>query len=125
MAKTNRNKKQTRIDLSFYQKAIQPGACNWQVEDKRAEYWHDNQEAGRALFAEVAKLAEADELEAFYALLTAPTAPTWQSNGGIESGFMERMAAAAVIGMRAMRAGIIEPVDFIAERDRRFWGEAA
>lgn len=120
MAKKNRTVS-TRCDLSFHKAAPQPGACNWQVEDKRTEQWQDNQEAGRALFDEVAKLAEANEIEAFFALLTAPTAPTWKSAGGIESGFAERMAAAAVIGLRVMRSGIIGPVDFRAEADRRFW----
>lgn len=102
----------TRCDLSFTATSDNPGInSNWYVAHDPNGYWGDTVPIGRRYFSEVAGLAAKDELEAFYAVLCAITAPGWNHTSagagyGIEHGFSERLAAAAIIGLRAMRNGV-------------------
>jgi hypothetical protein len=102
----------TRRDLSFTATSDDPGIkSNWYVEHDSSGYWGDTVLRGRRYFSEIAELASKDELEAFHAMLFAITAPGWNHTDvgigyGIEHGFSERLAAAAIIGLRAMRDGM-------------------
>ncbi|WP_147364303.1 hypothetical protein [Burkholderia pseudomallei] len=102
----------TRCDLSFTATSDNPGInSNWYVAHDPNGYWGDTVPIGRRYFSEVAELAAKDELEAFHAMLYAITAPGWNHTSagvgyGIEHGFSERLAAAAIIGLRAMRNGV-------------------
>ncbi|MFX1761901.1 hypothetical protein PWP93_04765 [Paraburkholderia sp. A1RI-2L] len=101
----------SRLDLSFTATQDGPGIrSNWCVPHDRNGYWHDGIRVGRRYFAEIAELAAKDEHEAFYAILCAITSREWNhtqdgSGWGIEQGFSERLAAAAILGLRAVTSG--------------------
>ncbi len=111
----------SRRDLSFTKTSDQPGVVsNWYVPHDMEGYWGDTVPVGRRYFAEVAELASINEDEAYYAILTAINAAEWNhANGGvgwgIEHGFSERLAAAALIGLRALRDGA---APYIQQRDK-------
>lgn len=96
----------SRTDLSFTNFESGGNACNWSVPHDNEAYWHNDIKMGEYLFAEVAKLAENNELEAFDAISFAMNNPGWKTNGwGIEKGFSMGLAAAAIIGLRFLRQG--------------------
>ncbi|GBH28732.1 hypothetical protein [Burkholderia vietnamiensis] len=101
----------TRRDLSFTATDDSPGIrSNWNVSHDMNGYWHDSVRVGRRYFAEIAELAAKDEEEAFDAVLYAIMAREWNhtpdgAGWGIEHGFSERLAAATILGLRAMRNG--------------------
>ncbi|MBY4770663.1 hypothetical protein [Burkholderia ambifaria] len=101
----------TRRDLSFIATSDLPGiSSNWNVPHDMNGYWSDGIRIGRRHFAEIAQLAAKDEEAAFDAVLHAITAPEWNhtphgTGWGIEHGFSERLAAATILGLRAMRNG--------------------
>lgn len=100
----------TRDDLSFTRRDGEGRLDNWPRKNPGvAEDWGK----GMAFFdAEVSSLALHDETEAFNAIRFAII-----SMGGhytnLEIGFADRVARAAVLGLRVMREGVtpFEPVD--------------
>jgi len=117
----------SRKDLSFTRRNEQTGLFeNWSVPHDPQAYWGNGVAIGRNLFEEVEALAGADELEAFYAILTAlMISPEWRTNGaGIETGFTEALAAVAILGIRAVYAGA-DRYDFEAATRRRWEEEDA
>ena len=114
----------TRRDLSFTATSDAPGiVSNWNVPHDKGSYCGDTVPIGRRYFAEVEELAITDEHDAFLAMLTAINSPEWNHTAegtgwGIERGFTEQLAAAALIGLRAMRDGA-EPYDHQAELAKR------
>jgi len=109
----------SRRDLSFTATSDAPGiVSNWNVPHDLNSYCGDTEPIGQRHFAEVAELANVDEHDAFYAILTAITSPEWNHTAdgvgwGIERGFSQQLAAAALIGLRAMREGA-EPYPYQA-----------
>ena len=102
----------SRSDLSFTATSDEPGIrSNWNVPHDPKGYWGDTVPIGRRYFGEIAELAEHDEESAFIALLTAINGPEWNrsSDGGcgwgIEHGFTQELAAAAIVGLRVLRDG--------------------
>lgn len=101
----------SRRGLSFTATSDAPGIrSNWNVPHTKGGYWGDDVPIGRRYFSEVGELAAVDERDSFYAILTAINSPEWNHaeggcGWGIEHGFSEELAAAAVIGLRAMREG--------------------
>lgn len=112
-----------RDDLSFTHRDNEEAMMNWVVPHDPHAYWEPSIKIGHILFDEVEQLAAADELEAFYAIVTAISiSPGWSTHGsGIETGFSEALAALAILGMRSLRAGA-DRYDFKAERERIWWG---
>lgn len=95
-----------RDDLSFTVRNDAGSLCNWSVPHDQEASWHSGLKQGGLLFSEVAALAFHSELEAFQAVVFALNNPEWKSTGwGIEQGFSQEMAAAMVVGLRALRAG--------------------
>jgi hypothetical protein len=109
----------SRRELSFVATSDEPGiVSNWKVPHDKGGYVGDTVPIGHRHFSEVAELAEVNEHQAFYAILAAINSPEWNhtkdgTGWGIECGFTERLAAAAVIGLRAMREGA-EPYPYQA-----------
>lgn len=95
----------SRRDLSFTATSDDPGIhSNWSVPHDKNGYWGDTVQIGRRLFSEIEELSTRDEDEAFFAIVCALSAHEWNGAWGIEYGFSERLAAAAIVGIRALRA---------------------
>lgn len=110
----------SRDDLSFTRRDENGGMQNWSVPHDQAACWHNGKQIGAHLFTEVEALAANDEDEAFDAICFAMNNPGWQPFGwGIETGFSESLAAAAIIGLRAIREGVVR-YDFEAQR-KKHW----
>lgn len=92
----------SRDDLSFTQRDDAGRLINW----PRYNYGVPGDwEKGIACFdAEVATLAAHDETEAFHAIQFAIVGMGGQCTS-LETGFIDRVARAAVIGLRALRDG--------------------
>jgi len=104
-----------RDDLSFTSRDKDDFILNWDVPHDKNGCWHEGIEIGLKHFAEIAKLATADEYDAFVAMYCAMNNPGWKTTGwGIEMGFSKGMAAAAIVGLRALKAGAA-PYDHEAE----------
>ena len=79
---------------------------HWSVAHSPNDHWNRRVEAGAAFFAQLETLALSDESAAHDAMRMAVLSPNWSSQGwGEESGFAWQMASAAIIGLRAIRAG--------------------
>ena len=79
---------------------------HWSVVHAADDPWNERVELGETFFAEVEDLAARDERAAFDAMQMAVTASSWSAEGwGEETGFARRMANAAIVGLRAIRAG--------------------
>lgn len=103
---------QRRDDLTFTARDEGGRLSNWLPGERTSEAkWSDGLERGRARFNEVDKLAEHDEHEAFNAIRFALTTPTWCPGWGEEAGFADSLAAAAIIGMYAVREGLVPAFD--------------
>jgi hypothetical protein len=100
----------TRDDLSFTARDVQGRMVNWPRNNPGvAADW----EKGMTFFdEEVSALAAFDETEAFHAIQFAIIGMGGRYTN-LEIGFAERVAAAAVLGLRAMRNGEADfvPVD--------------
>jgi hypothetical protein len=100
----------TRDDLSFTTRDAQERLVNWPRNNLGvAADW----EKGMAFFdEEVSALAAFDETEAFHAIQFAIMGMGGRCTN-LEIGFAQRIAAAAVLGLRAMRNGEADfvPVD--------------
>lgn len=114
----------TRRDLSFTATSDEPGiVSNWNVPHDMGSYCGDTVPIGRRYFSEVAELAAVDEYQAFLAMLTAINSSEWNhsqdgTGWGIERGFSEQLAAAALVGLRAMRDGA-KPYNYQGELAKR------
>lgn len=87
---------------------------HWSVAHSPSDHWNRRVEAGAAFFAQLEALALADESATHDAMRMAVLSPNWSSQGwGEESGFAWQMASAAIVGLRAIRAGWdrFEPVE--------------
>jgi len=107
----------SRKNLSFTATSDAPGIkSNWSVPHAKDGYWGDTVPIGQRHFAEVAELASCNEKEAIAAIVFAITSPEWNHTPdgvgwGIEQGFSQELAEAAVIGLRAIREGFVTPAD--------------
>ncbi|MET4729852.1 hypothetical protein ABIE09_003666 [Lysobacter enzymogenes] len=93
-----------------------PWACpgNW---DNRvtSRYAEENEKIGIARFADVATLHDASEFDAYQVIKYALTSPNWRSHSmGLEGGFADMVARAAVAGLNALACGApgFDPNDF-------------
>jgi hypothetical protein len=77
----------------------------WAVSHSMDEQWEESMAQGSRFFDEVALLAAVDEVEAFSAMRYAPCAANWGGGFGAEHAFSEAVAAAAIVGLQAIRAG--------------------
>ena len=90
----------TRDDLPFTERDREGRLNNWAVPHEFDGCWHRGVRIGYAFFEAVAELARHNPQEAIEALQYAPNTPTWRSNGwGIECGFSEMVARAAIKGL--------------------------
>lgn len=97
---------QARADLSFTARDEEGRFNNWSVPHDRKAKWGAGVETGFLYFSEIAELASHDEEKAFRAARFAMNSPGWQTSGwGIECGFSEALARAAIVGLRALRNG--------------------
>ena len=97
---------QSRDDLSFAARDERDLLRIWRVPHDPQGYWHEGVDIGLQHFAEIAALAEVDEYEACLALEYVFNDVGWKSTGwGIECGFSKALAAVAIVGLRALRAG--------------------
>jgi hypothetical protein len=79
---------------------------HWNVTHSPDDQWNEYVELGASFFAELEALAACDEAAAHDAMRMAVTSATWSTEGwGEEGGFAWQMASAAIVGMRAIRAG--------------------
>ena len=108
----------SRKDLSFTATSDGPGIrSNWNVPHAKDGYWGDTVPIGQRTFGEVADLASRDEKEAIDAIVCAIMSREWNHTPdggcgwGIEHGFSKELAEVAVIGLRAIREGLITPAD--------------
>ena len=105
----------TREDLSFTCRAESGCLVNWEVPHDPNAKWGNGRLIGRRMFEEVEALALTNELDSFHAMVFAMNNPNWCNRGaGIETGFSEAMAAAAILGIRMLLAGA-DRFDFEAE----------
>ncbi|MFC0667967.1 hypothetical protein ACFSKY_09240 [Azotobacter chroococcum] len=105
----------TRAGLSFtgYTADEDPRFINWAPArvPPQPNQWNIEHRLGESLLEEVRTLHAVDEVEAFEAIQFALMSPYWKTGGaGAECGFATGLAALAVVGMRALRAGA-EPFD--------------
>lgn len=78
----------------------------WNVTHAADDPWNERVELGVAFFAEVEELAARDERTAYDVMHLAVAASNWSAEGwGEETGFARQMAGAAIVGLRAIRAG--------------------
>ncbi|SEG17274.1 hypothetical protein SAMN05216403_14114 [Nitrosospira multiformis ATCC 25196] len=96
----------SRSDLSFAAPDEHDLLRIWRVPHDPEGYWHEGVDIGLQYFAEIVALAEVDEYEACLALEYVFNDVGWKSTGwGIECGFSKALAAVAIVGLRALRAG--------------------
>ncbi|SFN69450.1 hypothetical protein SAMN05216386_1655 [Nitrosospira briensis] len=97
---------QGREDLSFAARDERDLLRMWHVPHDPKAYWSDGVEIGRQHFSEVVALADVNEYQAFVTLELVFNEPGWRTHGwGIECGFSKAVAEAAIVGLRAIRAG--------------------
>jgi hypothetical protein len=61
---------------------------------------------GKSMIEEVMALQATNEAAAFEAMKFAASSPNWRTGGsGVESGFLDSIAALAIVGMRALAKG--------------------
>ena len=96
----------SRDELSFTKRNGTGCLQNWCVPHDPKASWHQGLELGKRHFSEVQALAAVDEQEAYYTITCALNSPGWSSSGwGIECGFSDQIASAAIIGLRKLREG--------------------
>lgn len=103
----------SRDDLSFTRRDEAGRLINWAVTHGRNEDWSDKYAIGQGYLAEIAELAESDELEAYHAIQFALSgggdfrrgeSTTFGNTGsGAECGFSEAIAGAVIDGLRARK----------------------
>jgi|GEM_PF-4118379 len=96
----------TRDDLSFTCRDETGVLVNWEVPNDQNAKWSNCRMIGQRLFEEVEALALANEKDAFHAMVYAINSIKWRNTGdGIETGFAEAMASAAILGIRTLLSG--------------------
>jgi len=81
-------------------------ASHWSVPHDPDALYAEGVAVGRRHFEAVASLAESDEEQAAMALSLAMNSPGWRVCGwGIEDGFSQALAEAAIVGLRTLRSG--------------------
>ncbi len=109
----------TREDLSFTCRDEKGCLVNWEVPHDPKAKWGNGRLIGRRMFEEVEAMAATNELDSFHAMVFAMNSTNWNNCGaGIETGFSEAMAAAAILGIRTLLAGA-DRFDSEAENLRR------
>lgn len=99
---------QSRDDLSFTSRDSEGRLNNWDVQHDWKGNWSEGRLMGEKFFDEVRQLALFDERAAFHAIKFATDSSAWRSSGwGIEGGFIEALARAAMIGIRELQKGAI------------------
>lgn len=79
-------------------------ASHWSVPHDPDALYADGVAMGRRFFEAAASLAESDEKQAVFALFLPMNSAGWRVGGwGIESGFSQALAEAAIIGLRTLR----------------------
>jgi hypothetical protein len=95
-----------REDLTFTTRDEQGRFVNWKVpEELCVEWWGNGVEIGKMFFEEIKMLANNDPIEAFNALRYSWSRMN-QGDTGVEGGFMESFARAAIAGILAYPEGI-------------------
>lgn len=92
-----------RDDLSFTRRDSNGHLVNWSTTGQIS--YHDCVKEGDEYFGQVADLAGRNELEACHALRWAALCMRASFADFTEMAFINRMAEAAIIGLRAMRNG--------------------
>jgi hypothetical protein len=96
----------SRDDLSFTARDAEGRLDNWRVVHSQNDNWGQTVPRGKGYFSEVAALAQFSEQDAFHAIYCAVNDRGWDNRGwGEEYGFSRELAAAAIVGLRALRAG--------------------
>ena len=100
----------SEIELSFVHRYLGESGReyvnHWSVAHSPNDHWNRRADAGTAFFGQIEAYAEADEAAAFDAMRMAVLSPNWSTQGwGEESGFAWQFASAAIVGLRAIRAG--------------------
>ncbi len=98
-------KHRSRLTLPFVVPDTLHGgiASHWSVPHDPDALYADGVAMGRRFFEAAASLAEFSEKQAVLALSLPMNKTGWRGGWGIECGFSEALAEAAIIGLRAMR----------------------
>jgi len=98
-------KHRSRLTLPFVVPDTSHGgiASHWCVPHDPDALYADGVAMGRRFFEAAASLAEFSEKQAVLALSLPMNKSGWRGGWGIECGFSEALAEAAIVGLRAMR----------------------
>lgn len=99
-------KHRSRLTLPFVVPDTLHGgiASHWSVPHDPDALYADGVAMGRRFFEAAASLADVSEKQAVFALSLPMNSAGWRVGGwGIERGFSEALAEAAIVGLRAMR----------------------
>lgn len=98
-------KHRSRLTLPFVVPDTLHGgiASHWSVPHDPDALYADGVAMGRRFFEAAASLAEFSEKQAVLALSLPMNKTGWRGGWGIECGFSEALAEAAIVGLRAMR----------------------
>lgn len=103
--------KARRDDLSFTRREQTGSLCNWFVSDPE-EYEDQGRARGARFFDEVVELAAVDEHEAYCGVIYAiQQRDTFNPGRSVERGFIDAVACAAMVGLRALRHETENPFD--------------
>lgn len=80
-------------------------ASHWSVPHDPEALYADGVAMGRRFFEAAASLAASDEKQAVFALSLPMNCAGWRGGWGIEGGFSQALAEAAIVGLRTLRAG--------------------
>jgi len=94
----------SRDDLAFVARTKSGNLIDWHPTRNKSASPNAGRREGMNHFRDVSHLADSDEFEAYDALLNALTSPHWQAGGCEERGLIEAILAAAMVGLRAMKA---------------------
>lgn len=100
-------KHRSRLTLPFVVRDELHGgiASHWSVPHDPVALYDEGFAIGRRFFEAAASLAETSERQAVFALSMPMNSAGWRGGWGIESGFSQALAEAAIVGLRTMRAG--------------------
>ena len=95
-------------DLSFTDFTRKPGLCNWTpAPDADRMTDDDTYPMGRNCMREIAKMAATSEFDAHVQITATFGDANFRPGYGKERGFISELAKYAIIGMRAVRAGVV------------------
>lgn len=101
----NTNPIMTHDDLSFTKRDDAGRLINWHVPHDKTDDWGEKYAMGQGFIAEIAELAESDELEAYNAIKYALSGGDFRRGDGEECGFAEAIARAVIDGLRRRNSG--------------------